>query len=147
LDDALADLSPAIQRSHATVDREPLPTIHGDMAAMTQVFQHLIGNALAFHEEGKAPQVRVSAREEGAEWIVEVQDYGIGIEPHYFQRIFIIFQKLHPRDRSEGTGIGLAICKKVVERQGGRITVVSELGRGTTMEVHLPKLRELDLLS
>ncbi|MDR6536915.1 ATP-binding protein [Variovorax soli] len=139
VDNALASLAPVIQRSHATVEREPLPTILGDAVAMTQVFQHLIGNALTFQAEGTAPHVKVAARDEGAEWVVEVRDNGIGIEPQYFKRIFMIFQKLHPRDRSEGTGIGLAICKKVVERHGGRITVVSELGRGATVEVHLPK--------
>jgi PAS domain S-box-containing protein len=141
LDDALANLAPAVRSSNATVLREPLPMILGDRAEMTQVFQNLIGNALRYRTEGVAPMVSVSARDEGEEWIVEVRDNGIGIEPQYFQRIFMIFQKLHPRDHSEGTGIGLAICKKVVERHGGRITVASELGRGATFAVHLPKLR------
>jgi two-component system, chemotaxis family, sensor kinase Cph1 len=141
LDDALANLAPAVRSSNATVHREPLPMILGDRAEMTQVFQNLIGNALRYRTEGVAPMVSVSARDEGEEWIVEVRDNGIGIEPQYFQRIFMIFQKLHPRDHSEGTGIGLAICKKVVERHGGRITVASELGRGATFAVHLPKLR------
>jgi two-component system, chemotaxis family, sensor kinase Cph1 len=141
LDDALANLAPAVRSSSATVLREPLPMILGDRAEMTQVFQNLVGNALRYRTEGAAPMVSVSARDEGEEWIVEVRDNGIGIEPQYFQRIFMIFQKLHPRDHSEGTGIGLAICKKVVERHGGRITVASELGRGATFAVHLPKLR------
>ena len=139
LDDALANLAPAVRSSNATVLREPLPMILGDRAEMTQVFQNLIGNALRYRTEGVAPMVSVSARDEGEEWIVEVRDNGIGIEPQYFQRIFMIFQKLHPRDHSEGTGIGLAICKKVVERHGGRISVSSELGRGTTFAIHLPK--------
>jgi PAS domain S-box-containing protein len=141
LDDALANLAPAVRSSNATVLREPLPMILGDRAEMTQVFQNLIGNALRYRTEGVAPMVSVSARDEGEEWIVEVRDNGIGIEPQYFQRIFMIFQKLHPRDHSEGTGIGLAICKKVVERHGGRITVASELGRGATFAIYLPKLR------
>ncbi|VTU27044.1 Phytochrome-like protein cph1 [Variovorax sp. PBS-H4] len=140
LDDVLEHLAPVIQRSGATVEREPLPSILGDAVAMAQVFQNLIGNALAFHAEGRAPHVKVCARDEGAEWVVEVQDNGIGIEPQYFQRIFLIFQKLHARDRSEGAGIGLAVCKKVVERHGGRISVASELGRGTTFAICLPKL-------
>jgi len=141
LDDALANLAPAIRSSNATVQREPLPTIHGDATGMVLVFQNLIGNALMFQADGAAPLVKVSAREEGTEWVVEFEDNGIGIEPRYFQRIFVIFQKLHPRDRYEGTGIGLAICKKVVERHGGRISVSSELGRGTIFAIHFPKLR------
>jgi PAS domain S-box-containing protein len=141
LDDALASLAPALRDSNATVHREPLPMILGDRAEMTQVFRNLVGNALRYRTEGVAPLVNVSAKDEGEEWIVEVRDNGIGIEPQYFHRIFMIFQKLHPRDHSEGTGIGLAICKKVVERHGGRITVSSELGRGATFAVHLPKLR------
>ncbi len=141
LDDALVNLAPAIRSANATVHREPLPMILGDRAEMTQVFQNLVGNALRYRMEGVAPLVNVSARDEGEEWIVEVGDNGIGIEPQYFQRIFMIFQKLHPRDHSEGTGIGLAICKKVVERHGGRISVASEPGRGATFAVHLPKPR------
>jgi PAS domain S-box-containing protein len=141
LDDALANLAPAIRASSATVHREPLPVILGDRAGMTQVFQNLVGNALRYGTEGVAPLVSVSARDEGEEWVVEVRDNGIGIEPQYFQRIFMIFQKLHPRDHSEGTGIGLAICKKVVERHGGRISVASEPGRGATFAIWLPKLR------
>ncbi|VTU22687.1 Phytochrome-like protein cph1 [Variovorax sp. PBL-H6] len=139
LDDALANLAPALRSSNATVHREPLPTVPGDKAEMTQVFQNLVGNALRYRTEGVAPLVSVSARDEGAEWIVEVRDNGIGIEPQYFQRIFMIFQKLHPRDHSEGTGIGLAICKKVVERHGGRISVASGPGQGATFAIHLPK--------
>jgi PAS domain S-box-containing protein len=141
LDDALANLAPAMRNSNATVHREPLPTVLGDVAGMTQVFQHLIGNALTFRAEGRAPLVKVSARDEGAEWVVELEDNGIGIDPRYLPRIFMIFQKLHPRDHSEGTGVGLAICKKVVERHGGRISVASEPGRGSTFAICLPKLR------
>lgn len=141
LDDALARLAPVVQSSNATVHREPLPAVLGDRAELSQVFQNLVGNALRYRTEGVAPLVSVSARDGGAEWIIEVQDNGIGIEPQYFQRIFMIFQKLHPRDHSEGTGIGLAICKRVVERHGGRISVASAPGRGATFAVHLPKLR------
>jgi PAS domain S-box-containing protein len=141
LDDALANLALVIRSANATVKREPLPTIVGDETGMTQVFQNLIANALRFRTEGVALHVSVRAREEGEAWVVEVQDNGIGIEPQFFQRIFMIFQKLHSRDRFEGTGMGLAICKKVVERHGGRISVASELGRGATFAVHLPKHR------
>jgi two-component system, chemotaxis family, sensor kinase Cph1 len=141
LDDALANLAPVIQGANATVHREPLPTILGDRAGMAQVFQNLVGNALRYRTEGVAPLVSVSARDEGEAWTIEVQDNGIGIEPRYFQRIFMIFQTLHPRDHSEGTGIGLAICKKVVERHGGRISVASAPGQGATFAIHLPKLR------
>lgn len=141
LDHALTKLALAVQNSNAVVEREPLPSILGDTTGMTQVFENLIGNALSFQAEGKVPHVKVSARDEGAAWVVEVQDDGIGIEARYFPRIFMIFQNLHSRDRSRGAGIGLAICKKVVERHGGRMSVSSEPGRGTTFAVHLPKLR------
>ena len=89
--------------------------------------------------ENTVPVVRVQAQDSGAEWLVSVEDNGIGIEPEYFQRIFVIFQRLHPSSSYEGTGIGLSICKKVVERHGGRIDLSSEPGQGTTFRIHLPK--------
>ena len=106
---------------------------------MMQVFQNLIGNAIKFRAENTVPVVRVQAEDAGPEWLVSISDNGIGIAPEHFQRIFVIFQRLHGRSRYEGTGIGLSICKKVVERHGGRIEVTSEPGQGTTFRIHLPK--------
>jgi two-component system, chemotaxis family, sensor kinase Cph1 len=139
LDDALANLAYAISTSGAVIERSPLPRIVADKSGMTQVFQNLIGNAIKFRAENTMPVVRVQAEETGTEWLVSISDNGIGIAPEHFQRIFIIFQRLHGRSRYEGTGIGLSICKKVVERHGGRIEVASKPGQGTTFRIHLPK--------
>ncbi|VTU22682.1 Phytochrome-like protein cph1 [Variovorax sp. PBL-H6] len=139
LDDALANLANAVERSGAVVERGPLPEVTGEPSSLTQVFQNLIGNAIKFTAPGVAPRVRVSASEDELNWIVSVNDNGIGIAPEYFGRIFVIFQRLHAQDLYEGTGIGLTICKKVVERHGGRIAVESAPGHGTTFSVHLPK--------
>ena len=139
LDDALANLAHAISTSGAVIERSPLPRIVADKSGMVQVFQNLIGNAIKFRAENTVPVVRVQAEDAGTEWLVSVSDNGIGIAPEYFQRIFVIFQRLHARTRYEGTGIGLSICKKVVERHGGRIEVASEPGQGTTFRIHLPK--------
>ena len=108
-----------------------------EKAGLTQVFQNLVGNAIKFRGEA-APVVRISAVEDEHFWTISVADNGIGIAPEYFQRIFIIFQRLHARTKYEGTGIGLSICKKIVERHGGQITVTSEPGQGTTVILMLP---------
>jgi PAS domain S-box-containing protein len=139
LDDALANLANAIERSGAVVERGPLPEVMGEPTGLTQVFQNLIGNAIKFTARDTRPRVRVSASQDEANWIVSVSDNGIGIAPEHFERIFIIFQRLHAQDLYEGTGMGLTICKKVVDRHGGRIMVDSAPGQGTTFTVHLPK--------
>jgi light-regulated signal transduction histidine kinase (bacteriophytochrome) len=105
---------------------------------LTQLFQNLIGNALKFKSESP-PQIHVGVADAGAFWQFSVQDNGIGIEPQYFERIFQVFQRLHTRREYSGTGIGLAICKKIIERHGGRIWVESEMGRGSTFYFTLPK--------
>jgi light-regulated signal transduction histidine kinase (bacteriophytochrome) len=139
LDDALANLANAIERSGAVVERGPLPEVMGEPTGLTQVFQNLIGNAIKFTARDTRPQVRISASEDETNWIVSVSDNGIGIAPEHFERIFIIFQRLHAQDLYEGTGMGLTICKKVVDRHGGRIVVDSAPGQGTTFTVRLPK--------
>jgi light-regulated signal transduction histidine kinase (bacteriophytochrome) len=102
-----------------------------------QVFQNLILNGIKYHGE-EAPKIYISAMKQGMEWIFSVKDNGIGIDPQYSNRIFEIFKRLNSRDKYPGTGIGLAICKKIVERHGGRIWVESELGKGSTFYFTLP---------
>jgi len=139
LDDALANLANAIERSGAVIERGPLPEVMGEPTSLMQVFQNLIGNAIKFTAPGVRPRVRISASEDEANWIVTVRDNGIGIAPEHFERIFVIFQRLHAQDLYEGTGMGLAICKKIVERHGGHIRVDSAPGSGTSFSVYLPK--------
>ena len=131
LAEALANLSMAIQESGAVVQHDPLPTLLADASQLGQVFQNLIGNALKFRSE-RLPEVRITARREAGAWRFAVSDNGIGIEPQYFDRIFRVFQRLHTRTRYPGTGIGLAICKKIVERHGGRIWIESQPDQGST---------------
>jgi PAS domain S-box-containing protein len=138
LDDALANLANAVERNGATIERGPLPELVCEKAGLTQVFQNLVGNAIKFRGES-APVVRIHAVEDEHFWTVSVADNGIGIAPEYFQRIFIIFQRLHARTKYEGTGIGLSICKKIVERHGGQISVTSGPGQGTTFSFTLSK--------
>jgi PAS domain S-box-containing protein len=135
---ALTNLRAAIEESGAAVTCDALPTVDIDEVQLTQLFQNLIGNALKFRGQ-VAPRIHVSATEENAEWRVAIADNGIGIEPQYFERIFMLFQRLHTMGEYPGTGIGLAICKKVVERHGGRIWVESRLGSGATFHFTLPK--------
>ncbi|TMI44840.1 MAG: PAS domain S-box protein [Betaproteobacteria bacterium] len=139
---ALTNLRAAIQDSGATVTHDPLPTIPCDEVQLAQLFQNLIGNALKFRKPDAAPAVHVGAADQGAEWEFTVRDNGIGIEPQYFERIFMVFQRLHDKGEYPGTGIGLAIVKKVVERHGGRIWVQSQPGAGTTFHFTMPKERE-----
>lgn len=127
----LSDLRQAVQESAATITHDPLPTVHGDATQLGLVFQNLIGNALKFR--GTAlPRIHVSAHHESQHWRFAVQDNGIGLDSRHAERIFQVFQRLHTRSEYAGTGIGLAICKKIVERHGGRIWVDSQLGQGAT---------------
>jgi chemotaxis family two-component system sensor kinase Cph1 len=108
-----------------------------DRSQMVQLFQNLAGNAVKFHA-GKPPRVHVSAVQTGNEWVFCVRDDGIGIDPRYAERIFNVFERLHTREEYPGTGIGLAICKKIVERHAGRIRVESQLGQGSAFYFTLP---------
>jgi PAS domain S-box-containing protein len=137
LDQALANLKAAIEKSGAVVTHDPLPTVIADDLQLVQLLQNLIGNAIKFHVD-KPPCIHVSAEQKGDEWVFSVRDNGIGIDPHYAERIFVIFQRLHTREEYPGTGIGLAICKKIVERRGGRIWVESQPGMGSTFYFTIP---------
>jgi len=140
--EVLANLQAAISESGATVTHDPLPTVSADSTQLAQLFQNLIGNALKFHAQ-HPPRVHVSVCQEGGEFTFAVQDDGIGIDPAYFERIFIIFQRLHTKAEYAGSGMGLAICKKIVERHGGRIWVDSKPGQGSTFyfTLHSPQRR------
>ena len=122
----------------AQVTRGPLPVVTGHAAQLDQLLQNLVQNGLKYHRPGVIPTVEVSARREGREWVFAVKDNGIGIEPQHFERIFVIFQRLHGREQYEGTGIGLAICQKIVEAHGGRLWVESTPGEGSTFLFTLP---------
>jgi PAS domain S-box-containing protein len=144
LERVLANLAIAIEESEAVVMYDALPTILADGVQLGQLFQNLIGNAIKFR--GKAtPKVHVGAERKDGEWHFWVRDNGIGIAPEYYHRLFMIFQRLHSRNEYPGTGIGLAICKKIVERHGGRIWVESlgVPGKGTTFYFSLPDRDDL----
>jgi light-regulated signal transduction histidine kinase (bacteriophytochrome) len=148
----LANLRASIEESGAAITHDALPTVMGDETELIQLLQNLIGNAVKFRGEGR-PEVHLSAarcsstlptspKQEGVAaseyWLFAVRDNGIGISPQYSDRIFLLFQRLHNRAEYPGTGIGLAICKKIVENYGGRIWVESQLGHGSTFYFTLP---------
>jgi light-regulated signal transduction histidine kinase (bacteriophytochrome) len=137
VDGVLNNLEVAIKENGADITHDPLPHLKTDATQMAQVFQNLIGNAIKFRSE-RSLQVHVGAERINGEWQFCVQDNGIGIDPQYADRIFVIFQRLHTREEYSGTGIGLAICKKIVERHGGRIWMESKLGQGSTFFFTLP---------
>jgi light-regulated signal transduction histidine kinase (bacteriophytochrome) len=133
----MANLKIAVEESGATVTHDELPMVIADEMQMVQLFQNLIGNAIKFRSH-ESPQIHVSARAGDEEWIFSVKDDGIGIDPQFFDRIFTIFQRLHGRNEYPGTGIGLTVSKKIVERHGGRIWLESEPGKSTTFYFTIP---------
>jgi PAS domain S-box-containing protein len=146
LEQALANLQVAIEESGAVVTYDPLPTVMADGTQLVQLFQNLIGNAVKFRGE-QPPRIHISAHRQSAienrksdEWTFSVRDNGIGIDPEYHDRIFMIFQRLHSREEYEGTGIGLAVCRKIVERHDGRIWVESQPGKGSTFYFTIPTI-------
>jgi PAS domain S-box-containing protein len=134
----LHGLQVAIRETGATVDCGPLPVVAADPVQLAQLFQNLVANAIKFHSDAP-PEIRIRAQEQEGAWCFSVQDNGIGIAPEYFDRIFVMFQRLHVRREYPGTGIGLAICKKIVERHGGHIWVESVPGLGTTFRFTIPR--------
>jgi len=138
LQEVLLNLKTAVDEAGARIASGPLPVIHGDPVQMQQVLQNLISNALKFRREEEPPIVRVSASRKGPDWFFSVADNGIGMDPELFGRLFVLFQRLHPSDKYPGTGVGLAVTKKIVERHGGRIWVESEPGKGSTFHFSVP---------
>ena len=135
--DVLRDHRHQIRELGALVHHDPLPVVCGDPAELPLVFAHLLQNSLKFRSD-EPPRIRITAERDDAWWRFSVEDNGIGIEPEYFDRIFVLFQRLHTRERYAGTGIGLPIVKKVIERHGGRCWVASTPGAGATFFFTLP---------
>lgn len=138
---ALRNLAVRIDETQAEIRYGELPTVRIDPLQFTQLLQNLIGNALKFCSEER-PLIRIDAAREDDEWHFRVSDNGIGIDPQYAERIFVIFQRLHTRQHYPGTGIGLAICKRIIEQVGGRIWVESALGRGATFHFTVPAMEQ-----
>ncbi|MEK6708384.1 MAG: ATP-binding protein [Pseudomonadota bacterium] len=138
LDNVLANLATAIAENGAVVTHEPLPTVSGNPSQLTQMFQNLISNALKFRGK-RPPEIHIGAVLKAGEWVFSVADNGIGMEPQYFERVFRVSQRLHTRTEYPGTGIGLAICKKVAEYHGGRIWVESQPDQGSTFYFTIPE--------
>jgi PAS domain S-box-containing protein len=137
LDQALRNLHAGIESAQATVTHDPLPTLSVDATQIMQLFQNLIGNALKFHSESP-PRIHIGVQKKEERWVFSVRDNGIGIDPQYSERIFQVFQRLHTRRKYPGTGIGLAICRRIVERHGGTIWVESQAGQGSTFYFSFP---------
>jgi light-regulated signal transduction histidine kinase (bacteriophytochrome) len=134
----LRDLEPAIKECNAEVVCGPLPIIHADQSQLGQLFQNLIGNAIKYRGGAALPKVVINAVRQGNDWLFSLTDNGIGIDPMFYDRIFTIFQRLHTRAEYPGTGIGLAVCQKIVERHGGRIWVESTVGTCSTFFFTIP---------
>ncbi len=142
---ALRALSLKIEESGTEIATPPevLPTVLGDGEELMRLFQNLIGNAIKYRDPERKPVIAIEAENTGKEWIITVADNGIGIDPKYYERVFLIFQRLHRRGEFEGTGIGLAVCKKIVEHHGGRIWVDSTPGEGSRFSVTLPPIGQV----
>lgn len=139
----LQNLQIALEENKVEISIGPMPVIMADDTQMIQLFQNLIGNAIKFKNKNP-PKISIDCKEKNGNYIFSVSDNGIGIEKEYYDRIFMIFQRLHTRDKYPGTGIGLAVCKKIVERHGGSIWLESEVGKGTIFYFSIPKREGLD---
>jgi light-regulated signal transduction histidine kinase (bacteriophytochrome) len=146
LDEALAsaldNLDNLVEETGAVVTHDGLPVVRGERPLLVQLLQNLVGNAIKFRDPDRTPEVRITARRVGDSWELECRDNGIGIDPQYAERVFVIFQRLHPKDVYEGTGIGLALCKKIVEYHGGRIWLGDADGPGTSICWTLPAVAD-----
>lgn len=137
LSQVLSNLEVSIKENGAIISHDPLPTVMADSTQLAQVFQNLISNAIKFRSD-KTPEIHISAEKKHKQWLFSVADNGIGIDPHHCERIFEVFKRLNKRKKYPGTGIGLSICKKIVERHGGHIWVESEIGKGSTFYFTIP---------
>jgi chemotaxis family two-component system sensor kinase Cph1 len=135
---ALTNLSATIKENHAIITNDDLPTVMADKIQLVQLLQNLIGNAIKFQSE-EQPRIHISVRDKGPEWLFSINDNGIGFDPEYKDRIFVIFQRLNPKNKYPGTGMGLAICKRIIERHNGQIWADSEPGKGSTFYFTIPK--------
>lgn len=138
LRDVLLNLDSIIAESGAFVTSEPLPVVHANRSGLSGVFSNMIENAIKYRDESRAAKVHVSAKPDGDHWVFAVRDNGIGIDMQYADRIFEVFQRLHPWSQHDGNGIGLAICRATIERHGGKIWIESEPGKGSTFLFTLP---------
>ncbi len=134
---SLVNLDATITARSAVITHDPLPEIYADSTQLAQVFYNLVLNGIKFNKR-EPPEIHVSAKKDGDDWIFSVRDNGIGIDNRYIEKVFVIFERLHRRSEYEGTGMGLAITKKIVERHGGRIWIESELGSGSTVYFTIP---------
>jgi hypothetical protein len=141
LERAMASANESVRASGAIITRDPLPTLIADASQVEQLFRHLIDNALKF-QNGHRPRVHIGAEERDGEWVFFVEDNGIGIDPQLTDQVFAVFQRLNGREEYPGTGIGLAICRRIVERRGGRIWVKSEPGKGSRFYFTMPQRAE-----
>jgi PAS domain S-box-containing protein len=135
---ALANLQGSLEETHAAITCDPLPSVSANLPELTQLFQNLIGNALKYRKPDRPPNIHIKAESHGDEWVVSVRDNGIGFDPQYAERIFGVFKRLHNREYP-GTGIGLAICKRIVERHCGAIWASGEAGKGATFFFTMPR--------
>jgi light-regulated signal transduction histidine kinase (bacteriophytochrome) len=145
LSQTIVNLKNAIEESQAVITNDGLPTVMADEAQVCQLLQNLVSNAIKFRSNGP-PHIHISSQQENGQWIFSVSDDGIGIDPQYHERIFAIFQRLHGRTEYDGTGIGLSVCKSIIERHGGKIWLESEFGKGSTFYFSIPN-RTKDMLS
>ncbi len=137
VEDVIQNLAVPIQAAGATVTHDSLPTVNGSPSQLAEVFQNLIDNAIKYHGP-VPPHVHVSAEQTDGQWVFSVHDNGIGIDGKHVDHIFTVFKRLHSHDEFPGTGIGLAICKRAVERHGGQLSVESQLGNGSTFHFTIP---------
>jgi light-regulated signal transduction histidine kinase (bacteriophytochrome) len=138
LEAALTHLDQAIKESGASVTHDPMPTLQVDRGQMVRLFQNLVGNAVKYRKSNEPPKVHISAEQKGEEWVISIRDNGIGFDPKHASIIFAPFKRLHTAEEYPGTGVGLAICRRIVQAQGGRIWAESQSGEGTTFRFTLP---------
>jgi light-regulated signal transduction histidine kinase (bacteriophytochrome) len=139
LEAAITHLDQAIQESGANITHDPLPNLPVDRGQVVRLFQNLIGNAVKYRKPGERPKIHISAEQNATEWVISISDNGIGFEPEHASSIFLPFRRLHSDQDYPGTGVGLAICRRIVQTQGGRIWAESVPGQGTTFFFTLPR--------